>query len=378
MRFSTTAIHAGQSVDPATGATVIPIHLTTTFTHDELGVHKGYEYTRSGNPTRQALEECLAALEEGRFGLAFASGLAAEAGVLSLLKPGDHVIAGSDLYGGTFRLFEQVYRPYGIDFSYVDESATGSFREAFRRNTRMVWVETPTNPLLKITDIAAVAKETWEKGAFLVVDNTFATPYLQRPLTLGADIVLHSTTKYIGGHSDALGGAVIVNDAGLHERIKFYQNAAGGVPGPFEAWLTLRGVKTLQLRMVQHCLSAERVAHLLAGHPTAAQVYYPGLPSHPHHALWPKQMRLAGGMVSFEIAGGLPAAKRFFSRLKIFSLAESLGGVESLVCHPATMTHASFPPENRAARGITDGLIRLSVGIEDIEDLLTDITEALS
>lgn len=378
MRFSTTAIHAGQGPDPATGATIVPIYQTSTFTQSAPGEHQGFEYSRSGNPTRTALETCLAALEGGQHALAFASGLAAENAVLSLLQPGDHVVAGEDLYGGTARLLRQVFAPLGITTSFVDTADTGAVQAALSPRTRIVWVESPSNPLLWVSDIAAIASAAHGGGALLVVDNTFATPYLQRPLELGADIVVHSTTKYVGGHSDAVGGAAIVNDTAVADSLRFYQNAAGGVPGPFDSWLILRGVKTLSLRMRAHCENAARIAALLDGAPGVEQVYYPGLPHHPGHELASRQMSGPGGMVSLRLEGGRDAARLFLQSLRYFSLAESLGGVESLASYPAEMTHASLPPEDRARRGIDGGLVRLSVGIEDVADLLEDVEQALA
>ncbi len=377
MNFSTKAIHAGQSADKTTGATIVPIYQTSTYTQEEIGKHKGYEYTRTGNPTRSALEECLAALENAQYGLAFASGLAASSAVLSILKPGDNVIASDDLYGGTYRLFENIFTPLGITFTYVDGTNIEAFESAIKPTTKLIWLETPTNPLLKLTDILEVTKIAKEKNIFTVVDNTFATPYFQQPLDLGADIVLHSTTKYIGGHSDVVGGAVLLNNHKIYENIKFYQNAAGGIPGPFDSWLILRGLKTLALRMKQHEQNARLIARILSEHPQVVKVYYPGLSSHPQHELALKQMRGFGGMISFKIKGGFEEANNFMKNLRIFSLAESLGGVESLVCYPPKMTHASIPTEERENRGITDNLIRLSVGIEDIEDLTLDIDQAL-
>ncbi len=377
MRFATKAIHVGQAADPATGATVVPIYQTSTYTQEEIGRHKGYEYSRTGNPTRAALEQCLASLEEGDYGLAFASGLAATSAVLSILRPGDHMVAAADLYGGTYRLFEQVYRPMGISFTYVDGRDPGQFDQAITATTKLVWVETPTNPLLQLVDIQAVAEICRALGVVLAVDNTFATPYFQRPLALGADIVVHSTTKYIGGHSDVVGGAVVTSNEDIYRAVKFYQNAAGGVPGPFDAWLTLRGLKTLAVRMRQHEENAFQVAEYLAQHPLVEVVYYPGLADHPQHELAKKQMSGFGGMVTFLLRGGRDEANRFVKSLQFFSFAESLGGVESLACYPPTMTHGSIPVEERESRGITDGLIRLSVGIEDIEDLIADLDRAL-
>ena len=376
--FATRAIHAGQDPDPATGATIVPIYATSTYTQAAPGQHKGYEYSRSGNPTRAALETCLASLEEGERGLAFASGLAATTGVFAgLLKPGDEVVASADLYGGTFRLLDKVFKPWGLVTKYTDDSSPAGFEKLMTKATKIVWIETPTNPLLQILDIAALAELAHKHGALLAVDNTFASPYLQRPLALGADLVVHSTTKYLGGHSDVVGGAVIGRKE-LLEPIKFYQNAAGGVPGPFDAFLTLRGLKTLAVRMERHCANAGHLAAWLKQQPQVERVFYPGLPEHPGHAVAARQMRGFGGMISLKLKGGAEAARRFMSRTKLFSLAESLGGVESLVCHPATMTHASIPIEIRSARGVDDGLIRLSVGIEDVKDLEGDLRNALT
>lgn len=376
MRFSTRAIHAGQEADPATGATIVPIYQTSTFTQFSPGDHRGFEYSRSGNPTRSALETALASLENAEHGLAFASGLAAETAVLSLLRPGDHVVAAEDLYGGTIRLLRQVFEPMGVATTFVDSTSPDAVEAALTPATRMVWAETPSNPLLAITDIAAVAAITADSGALLVVDNTFATPYLQQPINLGADIVVHSTTKYVGGHSDVVGGAVLMNREDLRERIAFYQNAAGGVPGPFDAWLTLRGLKTLAVRMKAHSTNAAAVAEYLRVAPGVEAVYYPGLSEHPGHELASRQMSGFGGMVSLRLTGGRDAAHTLLRSLKTFSLAESLGGVESLASYPADMTHASVPKEERVRRGI-EGLVRLSVGIEDVEDLLDDIASAL-
>jgi cystathionine beta-lyase/cystathionine gamma-synthase len=377
MKFATKAIHAGQPADPATGATIVPIYQTSTFTQEEIGRHKGYEYSRTGNPTRAALEQCLAALDDGLFGLAFASGSAATAATLSILRPGDHVVANDDLYGGTYRYFERVAKLTGVSFTYVNGQEPAEFARAIHEQTRLVWVETPTNPLLQLVDIEAVAGLCRSGGLLLAVDNTFGTPFFQKPLALGADIVVYSTTKYIGGHSDVIGGAVVVNKAALCDQIKFYQNAAGGVPGPLDAWLTLRGIKTLAVRMPRHEQNALETARFLQQHPQVAAVHYPGLPSHPQHDLARRQMTGFGGMVTFQIRGGRPQANAFVKTLRLFSFAESLGGVESLACHPATMTHASFAPEERQRRGITEGTIRLSVGIEDVHDIITDIDQAL-
>lgn len=376
--FSTRAIHVGQEADPATGATVVPIYATSTYTQAAPGQNKGYEYSRSGNPTRTALESCLASLEGGERGLAFASGLAATNAVFAtLLKPGDEVAAAADLYGGTVRLLERVFKNWGIGARFTDDTSIAGFEAIVSPKTRLIWVESPTNPLLQIVDIAALAGLAHKRNALLAVDNTFASPYLQQPLALGADIVIHSTTKYLGGHSDVVGGAAIGSNA-LLEPVKFYQNAAGGVPGPFDCYLTLRGIKTLAVRMDRHCENARDLAEWLTKQPAVEAVYYPGLPSHPGHAIAARQMRNFGGMVSMRLKGGAGAARRFVSRTRLFSLAESLGGVESLVCHPATMTHASIPFDARKARGVDDGLIRLSVGIEDVEDLRHDLEAAIA
>ncbi len=377
MEFATRAIHAGQNPDPSTGATITPIFQTSTYTQSGLGEHKGYEYSRTQNPTRTALETCLASLEEGRYGLAFASGMAATSAILSLFNPGDHILACDDLYGGTYRLFERVLRKSGIDFSYVPASDTAAYEQAIRPNTRAIWVETPTNPLLNLVDLAAVAQIAQRHQARLIVDNTFASPYLQQPLKLGAAIVIHSTTKYINGHSDMIGGAAITSDEEAYQAMKFYQNAAGGVPGPLDAWLALRGAKTLAVRMRQHCANAASIAAYLSEHPRVRKVYYPGLPTHPNHALAIRQMRDFGGMVSFDLKGTRADVDQVARRLRIFALAESLGGVESLVCHPVTMTHGSIPVAERERRGITETLLRLSVGIEDPQDLIADLQQAL-
>ncbi len=377
MDFATRAIHAGQPADPSTGATITPIFQTSTYTQQGLGENKGFEYSRTGNPTRAALETCLAALENARFGLAFASGMAASTAVLSTLRPGDEVIAGDDLYGGSYRAFERVLRPMGVTTRYVPAREIKEYAAAITPATRMIWAETPTNPLLSLVDIAALATLARERDVTLVVDNTFATPYLQNPLDLGAHIVVHSTTKYINGHSDVIGGAVLTSDEALYDAIKFYQNAAGGTPGAFDSWLTLRGAKTLAVRMRQHCDNAQRIAEFLEGHRLVRRVYYPGLASHPDHALAARQMRGFGGMVSFDFEGDREDVDIFVRRLRIFALAESLGGVESLCCHPASMTHGSIPREEREQRGVTETLLRLYVGIEGVDDLIADLTQAL-
>jgi cystathionine gamma-lyase len=377
MKFSTKAIHVGQGADPATGATIVPIYQTSTYTQDAVGEHKGFDYSRTVNPTRVALEKQLASLEGAEYGSAFASGMAATAAVLNLLSSGDHAVVTDDLYGGTYRLFSRVLTRYGLEFTYVDMSDLAAVRAAIRPNTKLFWIETPTNPMLKLVDIAAVAAMR-APGTHVVVDNTFATPYFQQPLALGADIVVHSTTKYIGGHSDVVGGVAITRDKATHELIKFHQNAVGGVPGPNDAWLTMRGAKTLAIRMREHAHNAAIVADFLEANDEVARVFYPGLPSHPQHELAKRQMSGFGGMVSFVLAGPPERGIDFANRLKYFSLAESLGGVESLICHPARMTHGSIPEEDRQRRGITDGLLRLSVGIEDADDLVDDLKQAIA
>jgi cystathionine gamma-synthase/cystathionine gamma-lyase len=375
VKFATKAIHVGQDPDPATGATIVPIYQTSTYTQARVGEHKGFDYSRTINPTRLALERQLASLEGARFGSAFASGMAATTAVLGLLSSGDHVVVTDDLYGGTYRLFARVLERHGLEFSYVDMSDLGAVRAAIRPNTKLFWVETPTNPLLKIVDIAAVAALRRD-SQIVAVDNTFATPYFQQPLALNAQIVVHSTTKYIGGHSDVVGGIAITDDPELHEQIKFQQNAAGAVPGPHDAWLTMRGAKTLALRMREHAHNAQIVAEFLESREDVARVYYPGLRSHAQYELAKRQMSGFGGMLSIVIDDA-DRALDFASRLKYFSLAESLGGVESLISHPGRMTHGSIPKEERERRGVHDGLLRLSVGIEDIADLLDDLREAL-
>ncbi len=377
--FSTRAIHAGQSPDPATGAVMPPIYAVSTYAQESPGVHKGYEYSRTQNPTRMAWERCIADLEGGTRGFAFASGMAATATLLELIDSGDHVLAMDDLYGGSFRLFEQVRRrSAALDFTFADLSQPGAAAAAIRPNTRMIWIETPTNPLLRLADIAAVAETARNRGILVVVDNTFATPWIQRPLELGADIVMHSATKFLNGHSDMVGGVAVVRDAGLGERIGFLQNAIGAVGGPFDSFLALRGLKTLPLRMRQSSESALAIASMLERHARVERVIYPGLPSHPQHALARRQMQNgASGVVTFFPKGGLPEARQFLERLEVFTLAESLGGVESLVDHPAIMTHASVPPDARAKLGISDSLVRLSIGIEDASDLIADLEAAL-
>jgi len=374
--FETLAIHAGQEAEAATGAVTVPIYATSTYKQDGVGgLRGGYEYSRSANPTRSALEECLAALEGGRRGLAFASGLAAEDTLLrAVCKPGDHLVVPNDAYGGTFRLFAKVLARWGVECSPVPLDDLAAVRGAMRESTRIIWCETPTNPLLGISDIAALADIARGAGALLVVDNTFATPYLQQPLALGADVVVHSTTKYMGGHSDVIGGALVTADDELAEQLVFHQNAMGAVPGPFDAWLVLRGVKTLAVRMDRHCANAERVAAMLLGHPRVRTVRYPGLPDHPGHEVAAKQMRGFGGMVSFQVDGGEQAALEICRRTEVFTLAESLGGIESLIEHPGRMTHSSVAGSQLE---VPADLVRLSVGIESIEDLLADLTQAL-
>jgi cystathionine gamma-lyase len=380
--FATRVIHAGQSPDPSTGAIMPPIYATSTYRQQSPGVHKGLDYGRSHNPTRWALERCVADLENGAQAYAFASGMAAIATVLELLDSGSHVLAGDDLYGGTFRLFERVRRrSAGLAFSFVDLSGVGNLASAIDSRTRMVWVETPTNPLLKVADLAAIAQACRARGILAVADNTFASPWVQRPLDLGFDVVVHSTTKYLNGHSDVVGGIAVVADgdrlAPVRERLGFLQNAVGGIAGPFDSFLTLRGVKTLALRMERHCANALAIAQWLERQREVARVRYPGLASHPQHALAARQMRGFGGMISIDLATDLAGTRRFLERCEIFALAESLGGVESLIEHPAIMTHATIPPEQRAALGIGDSLVRLSVGIENVDDLTRDLRRAL-
>ena len=377
MGFATDAIHVGQEPDPATGAIIVPIYQTSTFVQQDLGKHKGYEYSRTSNPTRAALERNLAALERGRIGLAFASGMAAINAVMSLLKAGDQVVAGHDLYGGSFRLFEQVLKGFGLEFSYANTTRIEEVERSLRPNTRIIFIETPTNPLMEITDLSAMASLAHRRGLLLVVDNTFMSPYFQRPLEHGADIVVHSTTKYLNGHSDGVGGAVILNDQALADRLKFIQNAAGAVLGPFDCWLVLRGVKTLAVRMACHNENGLAVARYLEKHPRVKKVHYPGLESHPQFALAKRQMSGSGGMLSFD-TGSLDEAHTVLKSVRLCALAESLGGVETLISHPATMTHASVPAEKRKQLGISDGLVRISVGIEDAEDILGDLDQALA
>ena len=376
--LATRALHVGQGPDPSTGAVVVPIHLATTFAQESPGRHKGFEYSRSGNPTRNNLEACLASLENAEHGLAFSSGLAATTAVMLLLDPGDHVILTEDVYGGTFRLFDQVFSRYGITFTSVDPTDVDAIAAAMTDRTRLVWLESPTNPMLRVADIDAVGEIVHGAGALFAVDSTFASPVLQRPLELGADIVVHSSTKFLGGHSDVLGGAVLTSDDVLEERLRFYQNAVGAVPSPFDCWLLLRGLKTLQLRVLRQCDNALAIARWLEGQDAVTQVYYPGLESNPGHALARRQMGgHYGGVVSFAVSSG-DAARSFLERLRVFTLAESLGAVESLAESPAFMTHASIPDEIRTRVGVSDGLLRLSVGIEDVDDLVADLEQALA
>ena len=377
MRFETLAIRAGQDPDPATNAVIVPIYQTSTFQQKSLDKFGTYEYSRSGNPTRAALETAIAALENGKYGLAYASGSAATVGVLQLLKPGDHIVAGQDLYGGTYRLLESVYKKIGIEITYANTYNISEFKKAFRKNTKMVWIESPTNPLLKVSDIAKIAEISKFHKALFVVDNTFLSPFFQKPLDLGADIIVHSTTKYIAGHSDIVGGAVVTSNEEAYTAMKFYQNAAGAVPGILDCWLTLRGLKTLAIRMKEHEANSIYLAQWLETHPKVKRVLYPGLPSHEHHEIAKKQQTGFGAVVSIFIDGGYEEVKRFCEKLKIFILAESLGGVESLVCYPVKMSHAVLSEEDRLKQGITPNLVRLSVGIENKEDLKEDLSQAL-
>ena len=378
MKFETKAICVGQAADQATGATIVPIYQTSTFTQEEVNKNKGYEYSRVANPTRTALDACLASLEEGKYGLTFSSGLAAEHSILSLLKPGDNVIVPEDMYGGTYRLIKEIFEPYSITFTFTDFADIEQINKSFLPSTKMVWIETPTNPTLKIFDIGAISELSHKKNAIVVVDNTFLSPFFQKPLLLGADIVVHSTTKYINGHSDIIGGAVILNSSELFKRIQLVQKSIGAVPSPFDSWLTLRGVKTLAIRMKQHELNAFQVARFLKNQPNVLEVFFPGLETHPGYEIAKKQMTGFGGVVSFKLKGGLQECNTFFKKLKIFQLADSLGGIESLANYSALMTHDYFPMELREKIGVTDNLIRLSVGIENIEDLIQDLKNALT
>ncbi len=376
-RFETRALHDGQEPDPVTGSVTVPVYQTSTYQQDGIGRPRGYEYSRTGNPTRSALETALASLESGTRALAFASGVAATDAVLRLLRPGDRVVATEDLYGGTFRLFDRLFRPWGLRFDYVPTSDPDAVAAALREPARLLWIETPTNPLLRLADLRALSAMARERGAWTAVDNTFASPFFQRPLELGADLVVHSATKYLGGHSDLIGGAVVVRDPDLYDRLRYLQNAAGAVPGPWDCWLLLRGLKTLAVRMRAHEHNALAVARRLESHPAVERVHYPGLPGHPQHELARRQMDGFSGMVSIELRGGFPAVERMVARLRLFTLAESLGGVESLVCYPPKMTHAAFTPAERLRRGIRDSLLRLSVGLEHADDLIADLEQAL-
>lgn len=376
MKFSTTAIHAGQSPDPTTGAVMTPVFLTSTYVQEELGKHKGYEYSRVSNPTRTALEKNIAALENANEGMAFASGMAAIDAIFRLLSPGDHIIVSNDVYGGTYRIAKMVLENYGLQFDFVDTTVLDTIVKARRSTTRMIFIETPTNPMMSITDLKAVAQFSRQYGMISVVDNTFATPYLQQPIDLGIDVVVHSVTKYLNGHSDMLGGFVATNNDAITEKLRFIQKAVGGIMSPFDAWLCLRGTKTLAVRMKQHCENARIIARWLTTQKKVLSVNYPGLPSHPQHALAKKQMRDFGGMISFDV-GSLSNAKKLLKNVSVCSLAESLGGVETLISHPATMTHASVPKQDRIRNGVTDGLVRISVGIEDVEDIVEDLERAI-
>lgn len=378
MKPGTKFIHAGAVPDPSTGAIMVPIYQTSTYVQEAPGVNKGFEYARSQNPTRKALEEALAVIENGKFGLAFSSGVAATDAVIKLLEPGDEVIAGNDMYGGTFRLFSKVFEKFGIRFIYIDLSNPEIVSKSITGKTKLIWVETPTNPLMSIADIAAIAAIAKKAGALLCVDNTFASPYLQNPLDLGADIVMHSSTKYLGGHSDVIQGALVMNDAALREKLYFIQKSCGAVPGPMDCFLILRGIKTLHVRMQQHCVNGEKIAHWLRSHAKVGKVYWPGFEDSPGYAIAKKQMRGFGGMISFILKDdSIDKATKLLSSTKLFSLAESLGGVESLINHPASMTHASIPREERIKNGLSDSLIRLSIGIEDAEDLINDLQKAI-
>lgn len=377
MRFATKAIHLGQEPDKSTGAVTVPIFQTSTYAQDDVGKTRGYDYSRTGNPTRAALETVLAGLENGSHGLAFASGMSAIDSVVRLLSAGDHVVVSDDVYGGTYRLFTKVLGRFGLDFSFVDTSDIDALERALKPNTRLVWIESPSNPLLKVTDIRLASNVARSRGILTAVDNTFASPYFQRPLELGCDIVVHSTTKYLGGHSDVIGGAIVANDPEIGERLKFIQNSVGAVPGPFDCWLVLRGLKTLALRMERHNANAHAVAEFLEDHPGVERVIYPGLRSHPQYELARRQMTGFGGVVSFLPKGGLRSMRAILKATKLFVLAESLGGVESLISNPAAMTHASIPSTSRMRTGIRDDLIRLSVGVEDIDDLIEDLSKSL-
>ncbi|MEI7801092.1 MAG: cystathionine gamma-synthase [Bacteroidota bacterium] len=378
MKFATKVLHAGIEPDPTTGAIMTPIYQTSTYVQAAPGNHKGYEYARTQNPTRNALQNNLAALENGKFGLCFSSGMGATDAIIKMLSPGDEVISTNDLYGGSYRIFTKVFEKYGIKFHFIPMNDVSAIEKLINTKTKLIWVETPTNPMMNIIDIAAVAKIAKSKNVMLCVDNTFASPFLQNPLDLGADLVLHSVTKYLGGHSDVVMGAIVTNSETIHEQLKFIQNACGAVPGPQDCFLVLRGVKTLHLRMERHCSNAKQIVNFLSNHPKVEKIFYPGLTSHPNHEVAKKQMRDFGGMLSFTLKGNkMEDALKILSGTKLFSLAESLGGVESLIGHPATMTHASIPKEEREKSGLVDTLIRLSVGVEDVEDLIADLQQAL-
>lgn len=378
MKFATRAIHAGQNPDPTTGAIMTPVYLTSTYVQESPGVHKGWEYSRTHNPTRKAYENCIANLESAKYGFAFASGCAATTTIMAMLKNGDHVVAMDDMYGGTFRLFDKVLRHQGLDFTFTDLTNVSNLEKAIKPNTKLLWLETPTNPTLKLADIKALSKIAKAKNILVVVDNTFMSPYFQKPIELGADIVVHSATKYIGGHSDMVGGVAVMNDLQLAERMQFLSNSMGGIQGPFDSFLALRSLKTLPIRMKAHAENAMKIADFLEAHPLVDKVVYPGLKSHPQHSLAKEQMSGFGGMITFFIKGGFDSAKKFLESVQVFALAESLGGVESLIEHPAIMTHASVPAEQRKILGIDDSLIRLSVGIEDCDDLLADLKQAFA
>ena len=377
-RFETRAIHAGCEPDSGTGAIMTPIFQTSTYVQESPGKHKGYDYSRTHNPTRTALEKNIASLEEGNYGLAFSSGMSAISTITHMLNAGDHIICSDDVYGGTFRLFDKVLKKFNLEFDFIDLTSLQSLERYIKNTTKLVWLESPSNPLLKLIDIEATARIAKSRGIVTVVDNTFATPFFQKPLKLGADIVMHSTTKYLNGHSDVIGGALVMNDQELYNKLQFLQNAAGGVPGPFDCFLVLRGIKTLAIRMERHAENALKIAQFLENHPKVRKVIYPGLNSHPQHEIAKRQMTGFGGIVTFFIKGGLEAARKFLERVKVFSLAESLGGVESLIEHPAIMTHASLPKEVREKIGISDELIRVSVGIEHVDDLISDLKQALT
>ncbi|HXH17541.1 MAG TPA: PLP-dependent aspartate aminotransferase family protein [Chitinophagales bacterium] len=377
MKFDTLTVHAGIKPDPTTGAIVPPIYQTATYVLDEVGKGKGYDYTRSSNPTRAVLEANIAALEGGKYGVAYASGMSAVDAVLKFFNPGDHIVCSDDVYGGVSRLYNMVLARYGLEFTYVDTSYPDKVEKAIRKNTKMIWVETPTNPLLKVTDLAAISGIAKKKKILFGIDNTFATPYLLRPMEYGADIVVHSTTKYLSGHNQIIGGMAVVNDDKLHEQLKFIQKSLGAVPSPFDCWLILLGVKTLALRMERHCANGMKVAAWLEKHPKVKRVMYPGLKSHPQHAIAKAQMKGFSGMITFELKGTIEAGIKLMNNVKLCALAESLGAVETMITHPATMTHGSVPKEVREARGLTDGIVRLSVGIEDADDIIADLEQAL-